>query len=295
MSSLKRGSLEPVVFAHQPGPALEQRIADHLDQDPAVARLEDVDRSGGLAAVSARRAIDVQHGLLDQQGVADRQRGAQQRALDHLAEAGLLFRHQGQRRAVGAMQGGAEIDPGRLGAIGALAVRLRGHVDRARHHLADAVEADPVAIGPALAIGGDHGQDDVGLDRLEAVVVQLHRRQGLGRQIGHHDVRRLDQPAHHVMPARLHRIQRHAALVAVHLHEEAAFAVGGDRGLEAVLAAGALFDPDHVRAEFGQQRRAVGPGDVAPEIQDANARQHLVQGLPPYCRFSLRMPPIQRS
>jgi len=52
-----------------------------------------------------------------------------------------------------------------------------------------------------------------------------------------------------------------------------AFAALGDRRVPAVLAAVALFDADHVGAVFGEQRGAVRSGDVATEVEDANAFQ----------------------
>src|SRR5262249_35611888 len=49
--------------------------------------------------------------------------------------------------------------------------------------------------------------------------------------------------------------------------EKRAFAGLGDGRLVAVLAALALLDADHLGALLGQQRGAVGAGDVAAEIQ----------------------------
>jgi hypothetical protein len=43
---------------------------------------------------------------------------------------------------------------------------LPGHIDRAGHDLADAVEADAVAVGAAAAVDRHRGQNDIGLDRL---------------------------------------------------------------------------------------------------------------------------------
>src|SRR3546814_9167149 len=49
--------------------------------------------------------------------------------------------------------------------------------------------SDAIAVGAALAVGGGAGQDDVGLDRAEGLVVEAagpHRRR---RHVGDHDVR----------------------------------------------------------------------------------------------------------
>ena len=195
MSSLKRGSvsqwsspISPAQRRNSGWPITCTRI-----QPSRVLKMST--GAGGLAAIAGRDPVDAQHVLLDQQAVADRQRGGQQRAFDHLTAPGLPPRHQRQHRAVGAVQRGPEVHPGRLEAVGPLAVAVRGHVGRARHDLADAVEADAVAVGPAAAVGGDHGEDDVRLDRGKAVVVELHRRKGLRRQVGDDHVGGLDQPA----------------------------------------------------------------------------------------------------
>ena len=114
-----------------------------------------------------------------------------------------------------------------------------------------------------------------GLIGLEALIVELHGGEGLGRQVGHHHVGGRDQPADDLLAGLGHRVEGHAALVAVHLLEERAVAGLRDRGLEAVLAARALLDPDHLGAEIGEQGGAIGPGDIAAEIQHPDARQDI--------------------
>ena len=198
--------LEPVRLAHQVGPALEERLADHLGQDPAVLGAEDVDRRRRLAAIAGRHAVGRDHGLLDQQRIAEGDGGRQQRALHPLALAGHLARHQRRHGAEGAVQRRAEIDPGHLRAIGLLLGA--GHVDRARHDLADAVEADAVAVGAAAAIGGDGGENDIGLHRLQALVVELHGGQLLRRQVGDHHIGRRHQLAHDLLALGQHGVER---------------------------------------------------------------------------------------
>ena len=68
-------------------------------------------------------------------------------------------------------------------------------VGGAAHHLADAVEAVLVAPRAARAEGRDRREDDVGLDRPQAVEIERERAQHLGRQVGHDDVGRGDQLA----------------------------------------------------------------------------------------------------
>jgi hypothetical protein len=170
------------------------------------------------------------------------------------------------------MQRGGKIDPRHLRPVGL--VLGPGHVDGARHDLPDAVEADPVAVGAAAAIGRHGGQDDVGFCRLQAVVVEPHGRERLRRQVGHHDVGGLHQLAHDLLAFGPHRVERHAALVAVHLQVERAFAGRRDRRLVAVLAAITLLDPDHLGAVLGHQRRTIRTRNVPAEIEHANARKN---------------------
>ena len=59
---------QPVLLAHQLGPALEHRLADHLRDDPAVLGAEQIGRRRGLAAVVGRHAVGLDHRLLDQRG-----------------------------------------------------------------------------------------------------------------------------------------------------------------------------------------------------------------------------------
>src|SRR6185436_4381812 len=79
---------------------------------------------------------------------------------------------------------------------------------------------------------------------------------------------------HHLASRRLHRIERHAELVAAHLEEHRAFAALGHRRHPAVFAALQLLDPDHLGAEVTQQGAAKRPGDVSAEIEDAYSFQH---------------------
>ena len=170
------------------------------------------------------------------------------------------------------MQRGREVDPRHLRAIGL--VLLARHIDGARHDLADAVEADAVAIGAAATVCGHGCQDDVGLDGFQALVIEPHRRKRLRGQIRDHDVCRRDELAHDLLGFRPHRVERHAALVAVDLQKQCAVAGRGNGRLETVLAALALFDADHLGAMLGEQRGAIRPGDVAPEVEHPDALEH---------------------
>lgn len=123
----------------------------------------------------------------------------------------------------------------------------------------------------------DGREDDVGLHPAEALEVERQRAQHFRRKIRDHDVRGRHQLLHDLSTLRVRGVQRHAALVPVHRQVQRARAVCGDRRYPAVLAALAPLDADHVRAEVGQQRGAVGPRDVPAEIEDPDAMKHTAQ------------------
>ena len=263
---------EPVGLAHQAGPACEQRLSDHLAHHPAVPGRVDVHRGRGLAAVAAGLAVQSEHRLLDEARVADGQRGREQGALHLLPASGALAIHQREQGTERAVQRGAEVHVGRLSAGGVAG--FARHVDRAGHRLAQSVESDPLA---PRAIAAEHRaghQHDARIDRRQGRVVEPHAFARGERQVGDHHVGALDQAAHHRCGPRMHRIQREGALVAVHLQEQRAIAVGRDRGGPAVLAALTLLDPDHVGAVLGEQCGAIGPRDVAAEVQYPDAGEY---------------------
>src|SRR5205823_12129578 len=110
------------------------------------------------AAVADRRTVDPGQRLLDQRGIGEGDRGAQQGALDLLAVSRLAALVKRGQRAEGREAGGAEIDPRDL--AGDRLLGLAGEVDRAAHCLADAVEAVLVAERAAGAKPGHRRQED---------------------------------------------------------------------------------------------------------------------------------------
>src|SRR5262249_44418377 len=66
---------------------------------------------------------------------------------------------------------------------------------------------------------------------------------------------------------------RQAALVAIQREKAAALAAFRDPTDVTVFAAAATVHPDHVRAHVRQQHGAIGPGDKAAKIDDANSLQ----------------------
>src|SRR5205085_6348922 len=91
------------------------------------------------------------------------------------------------------------------------------------------------------------------------------------------------QPAHDLLPLTLHRIERDALLVAVDLQKQRAFTAAADRRHKAILAAIALFHANDLGAKLGQQCRAIGTCDIAPEIEDAHALKNSPHRSLPQC------------
>ena len=125
------------------------------------------------------------------------------------------------------------------------------------------------------AEGRDRGEDDVRLHAAEALEIQRERAQYVGRQVGDDDIGGGHELPHDQAALGRGGIERHRALVAVHDQVEGAHAVRADRRDPAVLAAASPLDADDVGAEIGQERGAVRPGDVAPEVEDADPRENV--------------------
>jgi len=88
----------------------------------------------------------------------------------------------------------------------------------------------------------------------------------------HQHVGLAHQPHQHRALVGLLQVEHHAALGPVDAEEGAAFRFQRGRILAQVVA-GRRFHLDHFRALVGQQRAAVGAGDVGAEIEHAHAAQ----------------------
>ena len=92
---------------------------------------------------------------------------------------------------------------------------------------------------------------------------------------GHDDASH--EPADHFGPALGEGVEADASLVAVDRQEQRP-CVGGDGTDEAVFGAGDALDADDVGAHVAQKRRTVRSGNVASEVEDANAAQRIGHG-----------------
>ena len=151
----------------------------------------------------------------------------------------------------------------------------------------DPVEANPTRPRPRSTECGRGRQNDVGLDRLQRFVIELHRSQRLRRQVGDHHVRPRDQSPQHLLPFSLHRVECDAFLVAIDLEEQRAFAARAHWSHETVFAAASFLHADHLRAEFRKQCRAIGPRDIAPEIEHPHPLQNSTHSTDPFLQAVL--------
>jgi hypothetical protein len=162
--------VQPMLLADHPGPAAKHWRADDRRDDPAVCGLEDVGRRRVEAPIEGRGAVHPGQSLLDQSGVGEGDRSAQQSALDLLASPGLAALDQRRHGAKRRQTGRAEIDPRHLERDRLL--RRSGEIDGAAHRLADAVETVLVAERSARSKAGHCRQDDVGLGLAQGVEIE---------------------------------------------------------------------------------------------------------------------------
>ena len=78
-----------LLITHQPRPAPEQPVANHVSQDVAIGSRKHVGRRRGLHAVTGPDPVDSRRTLLNQMRTKYGKRRAQQRGLHLLALAGL--------------------------------------------------------------------------------------------------------------------------------------------------------------------------------------------------------------
>jgi hypothetical protein len=158
--------------------------------------------------------------------------------------------------------------------------RHAGERHQPTHALRDGVVAGLARERAGLAEAGHRGVDHSGIHRA-------HRRVAQAELLGHAGQEVLDD---HVRPPRqlegqpralgLLQIHRDPALVAVHRRERRAHPAVAAQRAQVVAAAGPL-QLDDVGAQVAQQGRAIGAGDDAGEVEDADALEHGGPGMVP--------------
>src|SRR5207237_6644331 len=93
--------VEELRRAHHFGPAFEQRLSDHLYDDPAIGDAENVRGARDRAAIAGSLAIDAQGRFFYQRSARQVQRSLQQLGFDALsptARAAFVERQNGAQR-----------------------------------------------------------------------------------------------------------------------------------------------------------------------------------------------------
>ena len=203
----------------------------------------------------------------------ERERAIHQRHIDLLAAAGRGARddrHQDAERGVGA---GREINqihprPQRR------APGLSGHALQAADARNEQVVARPRAIAAAGIKRRHRAIDQARVETPQRRVVQPEALHHTGAEIFDHHVHRAHQLAHRLFARSIFKIERDAALVAVHAQKKHALAAQKRRAERAQLvAAMRLFDLDDVGAKVTQQHGAVGSGHHPREVEHTDTRE----------------------
>ena len=100
---------------------------------------------------------------------------------------------------------------------------------------------------------------------------------GAGAHVVDEDIRRLDQPVQRVPRLGLLQIDRKAALVAVHRHEDGRVAMPLRRQRTSVVAVRRSLDLDDVRAHVAEQHAAKRAGDQIAELEYSDTFKWLRQ------------------
>ena len=161
--------------------------------------------------------------------------------------------------------------------------RMPGHA-RQRHEPAHALR-DRVVAGLAreragLAEAGHRGVDHRGIRRAHRRVAEAELLGHAGQEVLDDHVRAPRQVEGEPGALGLLQIHRDPALVAIDRREGRAHPAAAAESAQVVAAAGPL-QLDDVGAQVAQQGRAVGPGDDAREIEDADALEHGGPGMVP--------------
>ena len=159
-------------------------------------------------------------------------------------------------------------------------VRRAGQAHEAAFALDDGVVARTPAPGTVRTVAGDGGVDDARGAAVDLFVGEAEPVEGARPEVLDEHVRRLQEPPQDVAPrAGSLRFRVMPALAAVDGEEVDALAVHEGRSPAAgVVALGRLLDLDDVGAGVGQGLRAVGAGQDAREVDDADAVEGIVHG-----------------
>lgn len=133
----------------------------------------------------------------------------------------------------------------------------------------------PLGPRPGLPVARHGAEHEPRIDRRQRLVVEAEALHHARPEILDDDVRLFGEPVNGVDRGGLLQVERHAFLARIQLAEGGARAVA-QRRPRAQHVAFERFDLHHVRAEVGEQPRAIGPGDGGREIQRLQSAESLV-------------------
>ncbi len=197
--------------------------------------------------------------------------------IDMLAFTRTVAMGQGGQDARRRIHAGKQVDH-RDADLHRLAIRLAGDAHQPAHALDHGVIAGTVGIGACLAEAGDRAIDQVGLDRLEARVIEAVFDQRAALEILDHHIGLGGEFAHLGGTLRPGEVERHRALVAVGAGEIGrdslglSFEPGRTPGAGVVALAGTLH-LDHPGAEVAEKLRCPRSRQDAGQIKHLQVRE----------------------
>jgi len=209
------------------------------------------------------------------------------RHLDLLTLAGRVALHERGQDPDHAVHARPRIADGRPD-VGRRALGEAGHAHRPAHRLGDGLVALVVAVRAVGAEALDARVHQARVELLERGIAEAETIDHARTEVLEQHVGRREQPAKHVLAARVLEIDREAAFVAVEREVEQAVGVGAIlvRGPGRVALA-RFLDLDHVRSQPCEHLTARRAGLIVRDVDDANAGQGAHRsGLAPSARPS---------
>ena len=171
--------------------------------------------------------------------------------------------------------------------LGGLAVGLAGHPQEAADALGHDVEPWPVAVGPGLAESTDGAVKDVLADLPHGVVVDAEASGDAGAEVLDHEVSAGAQFEEELAAALGLQVKGDRPLAAVGHRERIALAVDLRGHSARIVASARLLDLDDVRAELGENHRAVRARQESRQVEDPEAGEGLHESFP-HCGIRVR-------
>ncbi len=263
---------------HLVAEAHELAVVAHGDDQRAVGRLEHAighDGGVGIAELGGIAGLEQRfHAVV----AGDHQPAVVQCHLHMAAGAGAFALQQCGQNGLGRVHAGEHVHSGHAKFQRALAgLAVHGHdAALALHHQ---VIAGALGLAAAAAVAGNRAVHQARVQGRQLFVAQAQFLGATDLEVLHHHVALRGQLAGHLQAGFGLQVQRDGALVAVGAVEVRGVArAPAHAPVAGVVAAGRVFDLDHVGAEVGQGHGAHRAGQHARQVQHADAGQRLEGG-----------------